>query len=45
MMIDFCGYDSNMARFSVKRIAFLLLFERKRTALVIEGIASFHQKF
>lgn len=41
----FCEHDSNMARFSVKWIAFLVLFERRRTALVIEGIASFHQKF
>lgn len=40
----FCGYDSNMARFSVKIIAFMLLFERRITAFVIERIASFHQK-
>lgn len=41
----FCGYDSNKARFSVERIAFMLFFERRITAFVIEGIASFHQKF
>lgn len=40
----FCGFDSNMARISVKRIAFMLLFERRIAAFVIEGIASFHQK-
>ena len=39
----FRGYYSNTARFSVKRIAFMLLFERRITVFVIEGSASFHQ--
>jgi hypothetical protein len=37
-----CEYDRNMARFSMKRISFVRLFERRITAFVIEEIASFH---